>query len=61
MNATIDIDHKVIDEMGVTVDQFQEAVVNALRNLACPMTGNPLYFNGVQVTVIADCPEILAV
>lgn len=58
MKATIDISHSSLDEIGLTPDQFQLAVQNALSKLECPETGNPIYFNGVEVTVIANCPEL---
>jgi hypothetical protein len=60
MNATINIDHSVLDDCGITIEQFQEAVSNALGKLAHPETGDPMYFNGVQVTVLADCHEVSA-
>lgn len=51
MKATIAIDHSVIVETGLTAEQFQEAVITALSSLNCPLTGNPIYFNGVQALV----------
>ncbi len=58
MNATISIDHAVLDDCGITIEQFREAASYALSNLTHPETGVPIYFNGVQVMVIADCPEV---
>jgi len=60
MNTTINIDHAVLDDCGITVEQFQAAASYALSNLTHPETGEPIYFNRVQVTVIADCPEVAA-
>ncbi|MFZ6774582.1 hypothetical protein ACO0LB_17905 [Undibacterium sp. SXout7W] len=57
MKGTIEIDHSVLDDSGITFEQFQEAVSNALGTLHNPVTGKPIYFNGVQVTIIVDCPE----
>ncbi len=60
MQAIINIDHAVLDDCGITPEQFQEAVSNALGRLSHPVTGEPIYFNGVRVTVLADCPEVAA-
>lgn len=59
MNVTINILQSRLDEIGLTNEHFHEAVGNALSQLECPVSGNPIYFNGVQVTVIADCPELV--
>lgn len=60
MQATINIYHAVLDDCGITAEQFQEAASYALSNLTHPETGEPIYFNGVRVTVLADCPEVAA-
>lgn len=58
MKATISIDNAVLQDCGITIEQFQEAASNALGRLTHPAIGHPIYFNCVQVTVVADSPEI---
>lgn len=58
MQATINIEVAALDYLGITVEEFQQAAIYALGNLAHPATGAPIYINDVRVTVIADCPEI---
>ena len=58
MQVTINIDVEALDQLGITTEEFQQAASYALSNLSNPTTGEPIYFNGVQVTVVANCPEI---
>lgn len=58
MQATINIDVEALDQLGITTEEFHQAASYALSNLAHPTTGEPIYFNGVRVTVLADCPEV---
>lgn len=57
MQTTISLDAETLARLGITIEQFEQAASNALGNLSHPETGQPLYFNGVSVTVIADRPE----
>ncbi|MDO8729523.1 MAG: hypothetical protein Q7K26_06640 [bacterium] len=57
MQATISIDHSSLGETGLTIEQLREAVSNALSKLNCPVTGNPIFFNGVQVLVDTLSPS----
>ena len=58
MQVTINVDHAALDDLDITIEQFQQAASIALGNLTRPESGDPIYFNGVQVTVLADCPEV---
>lgn len=60
MKARIEIDHSSLDEVGLTVEQFQEAVSTAISKLNCPLTGNSIYFNGVVVSVDVLRPSSLS-
>lgn len=58
MKVNINLDSEAISDLGITIEQFQQAASYALSNLAHPETGDPIYFNEVRVIVVADCPEI---
>lgn len=58
MQVTINLDHAILDDLDITIEQFQQATSTALGNLVHPESGDPMYFNGVQVTVLADCSEV---
>lgn len=58
MQVTINLDHAVLDDLDITIEHFQQAASTALGNLTHPESGDPIYFNSVQVTVLADCPEV---
>ena len=60
MQATIVIDHSALEATGLTVEQFQTAASTALSTLNCPVTGNPIYFNGVQVFVETPNPSTVS-
>lgn len=58
MQVTINLDHTALDDLGITIEQFEQAASAALSNLSHPVSGDPIYFQGVRVTVVADCPEV---
>lgn len=58
MQVTINLDQAVLGDLDITIEQFQQAASTTLGNLTHPESGDPIYFNGVQVTVLADCPEV---
>lgn len=58
MQVTINLDHAALDNLGITIEQFEQAAGAALSNLAHPESGAPIYFNDVRVIVVADCPEV---
>jgi len=58
MQVTISLDHADLDNLGITIEQFEQAAGAALSNLSHPESAAPIYFNDVRVTVVADCPEI---
>lgn len=53
MQVAIEMDVATLTELGITADQFQQAASAALSNLAHPETGEPIYFNGINVSVTA--------
>lgn len=60
MQVSINLDHAALDDLDITVEQFQQAASAALSNLSHPESGDPIYFNDVRVIVVADCPEVAA-
>ena len=60
MEVTINTNVATLEDLGITLEQFEQAASSALSNLSHPDSGEPLYFNNVRVTAIADTPEIHA-
>jgi len=61
MQVTINLDHAALDDLDLTVEQFEQAASAALTNLSHPESGAPIYLNNVRVIVVADCPEVACV
>lgn len=53
MQVEINLSAETLAELGITVDQFQQAANTALSSLVHPETGEPIYFNGISVSVSA--------
>lgn len=60
MQVNINLDHAELDDLDITIEQFKQAASAAIRNLSHPESRDPIYFNDVRVTVVADCPEVAA-
>lgn len=52
VNVEFDDREELLTNLNLTEDQLADAISNALRNMAHPETGEPLYINaGMRVTV----------
>lgn len=51
MEATINTEAAMLADCGLSEDELKAAVANALRNLAHPESGEPIYLNDVRVSV----------
>lgn len=60
MEVTINTNVATMEDLGITLEQFEQAASSALSKLSHPESGESLYFNNVRVTAIADTPEIHA-
>lgn len=59
MKAAINVESSVLDNVGLTADQLQAAVINALGKLECPLNGNPIFLNDLQVEIEVSSPLTL--
>ena len=54
MQATVQISEQLLKDCDITTEDFEETVRDALSKLNHPVTGDPLYFNAVQVTITQE-------
>ena len=58
MKTTVTVDQTMLTELGISINQFQEAVAYALSRLTHPETGVSLYINSPVVTVNVTGPKV---
>lgn len=58
MKARIDIDQAALNEFGISITQFQEAIAYSLGKVEHPVSGQPLYIGAVHVTINVASPEV---
>lgn len=51
MKMKVEVEAGQIVDLGMNVDQLREAVLNSVRNLVNPDTGQDVYLGSVQVEV----------
>lgn len=54
MQVTINLDQTTLDDLDISIEDFEQAARDALGKLSHPESGDPIFFNNVRVTVLID-------
>ena len=57
MKVTITVNSAMLEQTGLTSEQLLQATKNSLANLNHPVSGDAIYFNDVDVTIVTNPSE----